>query len=77
MNGRVLITRRRYAIVGLRGAISPPSAIAVVSTASEEHQKHNGDQNGCHYFLQTSIGNLVWKPEPVGTAGQLPPPSPL
>ena len=38
---------------------SPPSAIPVVSPTSEEHEKHDDDQDGCHVFLQTFIGNLV------------------
>ena len=31
---------------------SPPSAIAVVSPAPEEQQKHEDDQDGCHGILQ-------------------------
>ena len=30
----------------------PPPAISVIATASEEHENHNDNQNGCHSFLQ-------------------------
>ena len=43
---------------------SPPSAIPIVSPASEEQEKRNDNQNGCHDFLQTLIGNLVRKLSP-------------
>jgi hypothetical protein len=29
-----------------------PPAISVIATASEEHENHNDNQNGCHSFLQ-------------------------
>ena len=41
----------------------PPSAISVIATASEEHENHNDNQNGCRSFLQhisrgTSLLNM-------------------
>jgi hypothetical protein len=33
--------------------LSPP-AISVPATASEEHEKHEDNQNGCHGFLQNT-----------------------
>jgi hypothetical protein len=47
---------------------SPPAAKTVISSASEQHEQHDDDQNGCHNCLQQSVGKSAWNSNPAGAA---------